>query len=176
MIDQIMPLEYGVLQQGFQVSPDFAFFDDSSGANALATTANIVGSSPHGSVLFGIRLLQAELGTTWWGAAIAGIAAHEFAHIVQFHSGVGGPVYRRELHADFMAGWYLGAKQIYGTPVMIGGLGQSLFGKGDFDFNSPGHHGTPQQRVSAMLAGYQRGLSGLNMGQAFSFGRSQFQV
>jgi hypothetical protein len=36
-------------------------------------------------------------------------------------------------------------------------FGQSLFGKGDYQFNNPQHHGTPAQRVDAMRAGYASG-------------------
>jgi len=176
LIDQIMPLEYQLLNQFFTVNPDFAFFDDGYAPNAYASPTSMIGNSSHGSVLFGISLLQSELSKPWWGAAIAGISAHEFAHVAQFQMGVGGPTRSRELHADFMAGWYLGAKQTYGTAVMINGLGQSLFNHGDFNFNNPSHHGTPQERIQSMYGGYQAGLQGSTVAQAFNQGRQVFGI
>jgi hypothetical protein len=175
-IDALMPIEIAILNSAFFVSPDFAFFDDSSGPNAFATPANIVASSPHGSVIFGVNLLQSELGKVWWGAAIAGIAAHEWAHISQFHSGVSGATWKKELHADHMAGWYLGAKQLAGTHVVISGLGESVFSKGDFAFNHPSHHGTPAQRVNAMMSGYSHGLSGMSAPAVFTNARAALGI
>jgi hypothetical protein len=65
---------------------------------------------------------------------------------------------RIELHADFVAGFYFGrdgtrSKQIVET------FARSLFSQGDYAFNVPTHHGTPQQRVAAMQKGYELGLS-----------------
>ena len=138
LIDQTFPVERQILVQLFGVDPSFAFFDDRDGPNAFATTEQIAGPSAHGSVCFGTTLLRSELNRTWWGAAVAGIAAHEWAHIKQ-------------------AGWYLRRKNMAGTPVVLDGLGESLFNKGDFDFNNPDWHGTPQQRVEAMIAGFANG-------------------
>jgi len=160
LIDQITPGEINILVQAFGVSPSFAFFDDSHSPNAFATNRPIAGPSPFGSVAFGVNLLRSELNQQWWGAAVAGILAHEWGHIKQLRrlpnpGTQWGPVYKRELQADYLAGWYLGRKQMAGTHVVIDGLGQSLFHKGGYDFNNPDHHGTPEQRVNAMLAGYR---------------------
>jgi hypothetical protein len=162
LIDQTFPVERQILVQLFGVDPSFAFFDDRDGPNAFATTEQIAGPSAHGSVCFGTTLLRSELNRTWWGAAVAGIAAHEWAHIKQAERtrrfGLPwGPVVKRELQADYMAGWYLRRKNMAGTPVVLDGLGESLFNKGDFDFNNPDWHGTPQQRVEAMIAGFANG-------------------
>ena len=58
-----------------------------------------------------------------------------------------------ELHADLIAGYYLGKRRWSKTNLAV--FGQSLFSKGDYDFNSPDHHGTPKQRLEAMLEGYR---------------------
>ena len=158
-IDNTFPLERQILVQTFGVNPSFQFFNDVDAPNAFATTAPIAGPSPDGSVCFGVRLLHAEANTQWWGAAIAGIAAHEWGHIKQLQririDGANwGWVAKRELQADYLAGWYLRVKQMAGTPVVLDGLGQSLFNKGGYDFNNPDWHGTPQQRVGAMTRGF----------------------
>lgn len=170
-IDASFPAERSILNSAFLVSPDFSFYDDSGAPNAMATTANLVGSSPYGTVIFGRSLLASELGQTWWGAAVAGISAHEWAHIAQFASGLSGPVYAMELHADYLAGWYLGRKALAGTHVVIAGLGNSLFSKGSFDFNNPDWHGTPQQRVNAMIAGYDGAVVNNTISAAYNAGR-----
>lgn len=175
-IDETFHIEVNILDQYFRVKPDFSFFDDGYSTNAFATTENLIGESPHGSVCFGVNLLKSELSERWWGPAIAGIAAHEWAHIGQFASGLRGPVWKMELHADFLAGWYLGRKQINGTPVLIEGLGQSLFGKGSFDFNHPDWHGTPDQRVRSMIAGYLSARNAPDVGIAYEIGRRHIEI
>lgn len=59
----------------------------------------------------------------------------------------------RELHADYMAGYYLGRKGLV-TSSGVEEFATSLFEKGDYNFTSPQHHGTPIQRVAAMRGGY----------------------
>jgi hypothetical protein len=101
------------------------------------------------------------------GYAVAGIMAHEFAHILQFdkESELSGKA--RELHADFMAGYYLGKKS-YFAPTNVRAFAVSLFEKGDYAFRSPSHHGTPQERVNAMVAGVQS--ANLDLDDAYETG------
>ena len=60
-----------------------------------------------------------------------------------------------ELHADFLAGYYF--SRTGRTERSLITFGESLFSKGDYDYNDKQHHGTPQQRVAAMRAGYGAG-------------------
>ena len=120
----------------------------------------------HRNGLFGLTLLQNELRTEYGGAAIAGIAAHEGAHVVQFRSRslserLKGPTVKLiELHADFLAGYYF--SRTGRTEKSLVTFGESLFSKGDYEFNDRQHHGTPQQRVAAMRGGYAAGRHDLN--------------
>ena len=162
--------------RAFGVNPAFAFLDDSQSPNAFATPENLIDwERGTGSVIFGVRLMTEEIAADrqTWGSALSLIMAHEWAHIKQFMSvgQMGNPL--AELHADFLAGWWLG-----GFNLMTNGYGinpnsaaRSVFDKGDFGFNDPGHHGTPQQRVTAMVAGYQLSVSqNPNVNQAFQLG------
>lgn len=92
--------------------------------------------------------------------AVAYILAHEYGHAVQFSLGLfdrqAGPSARIEQHADCWAGvWandaithhYLEDANL-GEAVAAAGL------VGDYEANSPGHHGTPRERVAAFLLGY----------------------
>ena len=87
---------------------------------------------------------------------------HEWAHIAQFNYGVrGSRVKYTELMADFIAGWYLGYKDAFtgaGSDPTAPMLGMASVG--DTNFNSPGHHGTPQERYGAYLAGFNFVKSG----------------
>jgi len=160
----------------FGVSPAFAFLDDSESPNAFATPDNIVGwDRGNGSVVFGVRLLTEEVAADpqTWGSALSLIMAHEWGHIKQFYTTGPLPSPLAELHADFLAGWWLGGFNLMtnGWGINPNSAGRSVFNKGDFEFNSPQHHGTPQQRLTAMAAGYQLSVgSNPNIAQAFQAG------
>ena len=136
----------------FNVRPNLLVFDDRGSPNAFALPAG-----PAGTVLFGIGLIKDEL---WHmskgGHALAGVMAHEFAHILQFQAGCQLEGRNRELHADFLAGYYF-ARKAYFTQTNIAAFARSLFEKGDYNFWSESHHGTPDERVAAMIGGFSYG-------------------
>lgn len=140
------------------VNPGFRIIDDIGGPNAFAIDRTVIRGT-RGTALFGINLITQELGPKAGGYAVAGIAAHECAHIFQYFSAFGPRLTRgqttakaMELHADFLAGFYMGRKR--GSDVNIEVFARSLYEKGDLNFNDPGHHGTPDERVTAMERGY----------------------
>ena len=65
---------------------------------------------------------------------------------------------RRELHADFMAGWYTGFRGRSGLPVNMQQAWTGFENKGDYEHNiDPDHHGKPEQRGEAFSEGYKLG-------------------
>ena len=168
-LDRSLNLELQYIAKSFSVFPGFCFFNDKNGKNAFAIPETIIKKKgTRGTVIFGKGLLFNELKAhKWGGLAIAGIIAHEFAHIYQFqhanlyanltqHQKTGKLV---ELHADYLAGYYLGLKRLR-TPkgIDITAFADSLYIKGDNFFNSPDHHGTPKERMKVMIEGYKKGL------------------
>jgi hypothetical protein len=155
-LDRALIAEVKRVDRVFQINPGYRFLQDMGGPNAYATTdTQVKGTS--GTVLFGLTLLGQELQTSYGGAAVAGIAAHEGAHIFQFNNNLParltGPTAKRmELHADFLAGYYFARTGRSERSLIV--FAESLFNKGDYKFNDRNHHGTPQQRVTAMRAGY----------------------
>jgi predicted metalloprotease len=94
--------------------------------------------------------------------AVAYLVAHEYAHNVQQENGMLGGTTRvlpTELNADCLAGTW--ASWAYGQGRLDPGDAQealdAALAVGDFDFLSPQHHGTPQQRRDALLTGYDKG-------------------
>jgi hypothetical protein len=170
-LDRALIAEVRKLDETFEINPGYRFLRDGNRPNAYATNETFVDGTS-GTVLFGLTLLQNELRTEYGGAAIAGIAAHEGAHVIQFTSPdlyrrLEGPTVRLiELHADFLAGYYF--SRTGRTEKSLVTFGESLFAKGDYEFNDRQHHGTPQQRVSAMRAGYGNG--GYELRQAIEQG------
>lgn len=94
------------------------------------------------------------------------IMAHELGHILQYEFGYGPHTpspKQKELHADFMAGFYL--KMIKYRDQLAWRSDNDVINKlpdaidlihstGDFDINSDDHHGTPTERVRAFNYGF----------------------
>ena len=164
-LDRALIAEVRKLDREFRISPGYRFLRDGDQPNAYATRDTVV-EGTQGTIFFGLSLLQNELRTDYGGAAIAGIAAHEGAHIVQFESPElskrlsSSTSKLRELHADFLAGYYFA--RTGRTERSLITFGESLFAKGDYKYNDKLHHGTPQQRVEAMRAGYGAGRHNLD--------------
>jgi hypothetical protein len=97
------------------------------------------------------RMLLALCGT---GGGCLTSPSLEFSHILQFKEGSTLRGAQRELHADYMAGYYLGRKSHF-LQTNIANFADSPFEKGDYAFWSQTHHGTPQERVAAMVAGFE---------------------
>ncbi|HLG57941.1 MAG TPA: hypothetical protein VI485_21525 [Vicinamibacterales bacterium] len=170
---------YRMLNTSFRVQPGFGFFDDSASPNALATTENLLGGNG-GTVLFGLRLVTEEIQADppTWGSALSLIMAHEWTHIAQYSARQKGTTRQLELHADFMAGWWLGMfnLQTAGQGINISSAARSVFNKGDFDYNNPDHHGEPQERILATLGGYELPLQGVrDVVQAFSVAQQKIK-
>lgn len=163
-LDRALIAEVRKVDQVYQINPGYRFFREVEGPNAFATDDTFVNGTS-GTVLFGLTLMESELRTEYGGAAVAGIAGHEGAHILQYarpdvHRRLAGPTaVHIELHADFMAGYYF--SRTGRTERSLIAFADSLFSKGDYDYNSRGHHGTPQQRVASMRAGYAAGTNDL---------------
>ena len=186
-LDQRFQKEYLALASTMGHQPSFAFLDDTHAANAMAVNVDIVnGTSQFGAILFGVRLLVEQLSkshplpldNTW---TIAAIMAHEWTHIVQFATGLRSSLTRNtELMADFMAGWYLGAKQRFyiswGQGSDVRAAFHSFFDMGDTNFDQPDHHGTHEERMKAIMQGvefsYQTGAdfsTALRRGKAYLY-------
>ena len=147
----------------FGVMPGFVIIDEDGTSNAHAKPESLIDNT-HGTVLFSRALIFKELRRG--GIAVTGIMAHEFGHILQFRSRLyelltnGQPTQRlAELHADYMAGYYLGVRQLSG-PMDIQAFLDSIYINGDTKFNTTRHHGTPSERRDTVLVGYKLGIYG----------------
>ncbi len=139
------------------------------------TSAKNAFATPNGEVIMGTDLVQEGLrnsGNERIGLDAAGfVLAHEFGHQWQFKN-IGpdhfksGP--QTELQADMIGGYMLGLLVPRWQQATLNSFAtacRSAFAVGDFDFNSPSHHGTPEERVKAVQAGLMAARDG-------TFGRS----
>ncbi len=174
-LDNSLNQEGNFLHNVFGIAPNLFIFDDGRQPNAFASPQSTM-PGYSGTVYLGRTLLATELWSMAKGSqAVAGIMAHEFAHVLQFESGTKSSGKYLELQADYLAGYYLGKKS-YLSPTNLRAFATSLYEKGDYNFWSPAHHGTPEERVKAMMAGFAaRDLSldeAHSQGERFVRGRS----
>lgn len=158
-LDRALIAEVRKVDRIFQINPGYRFLRDGGRPNAYATSQTQV-SGTWGTIVFGLTLVSQELRTEYGGAALAGIAAHEGAHIFQFRNGYTDRLHAstarpRELHADYLAGYYFARTGRTERSLVV--FAESLFSKGDYEFNHPEHHGTPDDRVAAMRRGFAAG-------------------
>ena len=158
-VDRAIGAEGIALRQLTGLSPAICVLSDYGASNALAMPMMVNPALPDGVVAIGMRLMMEELqasGPT--NFSIPAVIGHEFGHIAQFKYFKGNmpPGKFAELQADYLAGWYIGNHSRYS------GLSQyayrdsmrSFHAKGDYDYNSPGHHGTPRERTAAFSQGF----------------------
>lgn len=151
------------LARVFEVRPGCGFYNDGRSANALALQRTMVPGT-EGTVLIGRNLFHETMTENRDGIAVLAVCAHEFGHIAQFRTGLhetlraAHPTIKLvELHADFLAGFYLGLRQAEYPDLRLWSAGMLIHGLGDNDFRNEGHHGTPEERTAAIEEGYRLG-------------------
>ncbi len=152
LLDNILNTEYSMLTKVFQVNLDFYILDDSEGSNAYFTS-RCSGDKCDGSILLGTNLMSEEISKSSGPESIKAIMAHEFGHALQNLMGWGGIGKQKELHADFLAGYYIGLKS-YIIRQNVDMFTKQFFSIGDNDFFSIYHHGTSKERACSFLEGY----------------------
>jgi hypothetical protein len=143
------------------INPGFQFVK----AHNAFTTAETIIRGTQGTVWIGIdfvrNLAESKTTNTDGGIAVAGVLAHECAHVFQLASsdllkdllrGQANAVLA-ELHADFLAGYYL-AKKRNVTPEKLTIMQKVFVYQGAYDRRDPYYHGTPGLRGAAMDTGY----------------------
>ncbi|MBN8785661.1 MAG: hypothetical protein J0I84_01070 [Terrimonas sp.] len=169
-LDQMINLDMFALYDLFGVKANVFMFQDNGGPDARALPIISDTRLPDGTILLGANLLIDEFrnSATGLGFAISGVIAHEMAHILQFSKNCRLPVMQMELQADFLAGYYLSVRSDImrgkGLPVFTFApeAFRTFFSKGDYNFNSPQHHGTREQRLAAIVAGYNCDLTDID--------------
>lgn len=159
--DRALAQTLGILSDRFEVLPGFAYYNDATSPNAYASsTVRLNGAD--GTVLFGQRLLRDLMaGNDHPELAVAAVCAHEFGHILQFKHGLtervnaGQPNVRRsELQADYFAGYFAGLRKLERPSFPAAVFAQAQWAAGDTQFSSPQHHGTQDERASAVIQGF----------------------
>lgn len=131
-------------------SVSFAFLSDCDSPNAYANPSNM-------AVLFGTTLAFQTYSKYGTPLPLWQVLAHEFGHMMQFTYGASwldaATAAPRELEADMFSGFYLIYAKAFVSPAEMQTSLQQAFSIGDYAYNSQNHHGTPLQRMAAVVAG-----------------------
>lgn len=145
----------------FNVWPQVGFYDDGKHPNAIAIWFEEHGKRTY-AVVFGKNYFTKLLTYDPSGITFLQTAAHEFAHVWMYQSGEldqllkdQPTVKRAELHADFLAGYYLGLRKRDNPQASFRSAGMKRWESGDTYFENQNHHGTPKQRLAAAEDGFR---------------------
>jgi hypothetical protein len=169
------------LADTFGVFPGFGFFNDEPYKNAYALDYTLP-ELPHtkGTVVYGDLMFSYLMGVDPTGTAVMWVMAHEFAHIWLYSTGDLGKLgpegeprstKRMELHADYLAGFYVGQRQRANRSISLYKTGSEIWKIGDKNYDDPAHHGTAPERLAAAESGFKISfLQGRDASYAYSAG------
>lgn len=130
-------------------------------------------SSPRNYILFGYYLTQKALSTYEDTLPLAVILAHEYGHQLQFKFGWQSEntdtARITELDADGWAGFYIAKTKRNLSSESSYAAAQQVIDIGDYNFSHPSHHGTPFERGTMYLAGFQIALEELETNTRYTF-------
>ena len=171
-LDRDLDRALGVAADIFSVNPAFGFYDpakyrgsneaESWHMNAWASSENTDISGTRGTVAFGWDLFHREFFEfDNSGLTIMAIAAHEFGHILQGDRGYlskirfGSPR-RSEINADFLAGYFLGARKLKNNSINFRKAGELFIRLGRSGEGDPQRtHGNSKERLDAAETGFR---------------------
>ena len=130
--------------------------------NAFATSEDTALAGTQGTIAFGWDLFRKEFYEyDNSGSTIVAIAAHEFAHILQFKRGYfeklnTGTPRKSEINADYLAGYYLGQRKRANPSLKFGKTGEMFVRFGRHAENKRNRtHGNSKERLEAAEAGFR---------------------
>jgi hypothetical protein len=178
-LDAALAAEMRAQSRFFGISPAFLLYSGEH-QNAAASARTLIPGT-EGTIFYDLAFLQHHLSTAQWGGTVvAGIIAHEFAHLHQYSTGQYRKLRRlhqtvkfAELHADFISGFFMASKQAGGT-IDLRDFFDAFYNLGDSQFHLETHHGTRAERYFAVKGGYNLALSnpGRDAGFAASSGET----
>ena len=173
--DSALIAELRRILQVFHVDPGFKFVK----ANNAAATDETVVQGTRGTVFIGLDFVRKLVDHDDGGISVAGVLAHECAHIYQYFSPYNeklkGPTNLWfELHADLLAGYYM-AKKLGTETIRLTDFQRTLMQGGTFNEQAVKNHGSPGQRNAAMDKGYRLSRSGMSFEDAAREGKEYVQ-
>jgi hypothetical protein len=173
--DNAVIAELRRILQVMPVGPGFKFVK----ANNAAASDETIVQGTRGTVFIGLDFVRKLIDHDDGGISVAGVLAHECAHIYQYFSqyneALKGPTYLWfELHADFLAGYYM-AKKLGTDTIRLSDFQLTLMRSGTYNEQAVQNHGSGPQRNAAMDKGYRLARSGMSFEDAAKEGKDYVQ-
>lgn len=152
-IDNILYETREELHTVFGIKSDFYIHEDIKRFETLTLCSSLHPEFYDGTIQFGKNLLNDELWTREFGehSAIA-LLAHAYVHIYQCKINTSLKTWKRELQADFLAGYFIGRNSYkLKYDIAIIPFATNLF---EGEWYNPFYYGTPIERSKAMIDGY----------------------
>lgn len=161
--DRALARSLARLTNTFDVLPGFGYYTEQPGEDNAYATPAVRLDRADGTVLFGTRMLERLLHRPEApDAAVLAVCAHEYGHIVQSKYDLRNrllagqaTVRRLELNADYLAGYFAGRRKLENGNFPAAVFASTQHSFGDFNTSSKGHHGTPDERAGAVVAGFE---------------------
>lgn len=174
--DNALIAELRRILQVMPVDPGFKFVK----ANNAAASDETVVQGTRGTVFIGLDFVRKLVDHDDGGISVAGVLAHECAHIYQYFSPYNkelkGPTNLWfELHADFLAGYYM-AKKLGTDTIKLSDFQLTLIRSGTYNEQALQHHGSGAQRNAAMDKGYRLSRSGMSFEEAAREGKDYVKI
>lgn len=152
-IDAFFNINKPKLESFFGVKADVYFFQEKRGPKVMNLCSSLEPNFYNGTIRIGLALLKNELWVESNGVYMTtAVLAHQYAHLFQCRLNGALRGWKRELQADFLAGYFLGRKSYnYENQLDIQSFADVLFSGNWF---SPFHHGTADERAQALIDGY----------------------
>jgi hypothetical protein len=173
--DSALIAELKRILQVIPIDPGFKYVKAN---NAAASDESIVHGTK-GTVFIGLDFVRKLVDHDDGGVSVAGVLAHECAHIYQYFSPYndelkGSTYLWFELHADLLAGYYM-AKKLGTDTLRLSEFQRTLIRSGTYNEQDLRNHGTPGQRNAAMDKGYRLSRSGMTFEDAAREGKEYVQ-
>jgi hypothetical protein len=121
------------------------------------------------NIYFGVNLFNVLVQQHGNVLPVSGVLAHEWGHQVQFSFGwQTNPVRAMELEADAFSGYFMAIAKGWAWGYMYSYF-QAVFDTGDYNFNDPGHHGTPNERYAAARLGFDTAVQAISMSRGLTY-------
>jgi hypothetical protein len=158
-------LIHASINSTLRLDTNYRFYDGGNDALNIFSVPRLDKNYPDGTLLIGREIIKRNLTTDTSGAQLAGDAilylliAHEMSHLKQAKVGCfPGDFKRRDLHADFLAGWWV-ARFLKTTRSDSSEYKDAFFKVVGLAFDSgdrgnSGYQGTPKERLDAVNAGF----------------------
>lgn len=171
-LDKILFEQKKSLESVFPVNVELHFGVERSQAGNAYFSPSCQSIYCNGEIVLG-RFLMGELAKRSDSyLRLVSVFAHEYGHAMQHKYGWSGNGKWRELHADYLAGYYMGLCRLSSESEILS-IFTEFASRGDFEFNSPSHHGTPEERSCAFIEGYKTAfIPNTNIYNAYSKGKN----